>query len=420
MKKNSNISVKRPMKITVSSSGKKKQETIKVTLPPPPPQKKKGNLQPKLKESKKTLLADFVTALVRPFSPEVQGCRVPDPWSFPTVPYHLHSTSVVSTAVYTAGSIMFLPNPLLSLIDLTSLRLNTGSQIVSPGNSGLVQLNASSTTVGYSLYGASTPANLASVASTYRVVTWGIKISNLTPELAATGRLIFTYIPLTNTVPNIDALTSGVNTNVTTNSSINLLNALTGSPLLDTSEILSLPTSFEIAVQDLLHGDLELAGKYTAPGFFEFRNTQAYGIVNSTYNEADDIVFAPATGLVSTALSGYKDPTSMHGSCAIVMRMEGMPPATNVLQIEMIYHLECQPQLALTNSQAIPVVSSPESIMPVGTTNIIEASMIATKDENKIVSWIRNGTDFLNRNRDDIVGGISSVAKFVGAAMAFL
>lgn len=395
---------------------------MKVVLPAPPKkkvEKTKKNFVPTFKHSKKTLVSEFVTALVRPFDPTTEGCRVPDPWSFPTTTFHLHSTTVYNSSSTTSAGILFLPNPALSMVDLEALfTANSTKAITATGKTGMAQLNNTATCVGSTCYGASSQAALAAVAATYRTVSWGIKISNLAPELTATGRLIFAFAPLTATVPGYQLVAATANTLVATGSANGLLNSMIGTSNIDSSYLLSLPTAFEIAVQDLLHGDLEIAGKYTAPSFFEFRNTQPYSATPSYY-EYDDVV-VNNVGVVQDSMSGTKDLTSMHGGCALIMRLEGFPASIDCLQIETIYHLECQPNLGSVPTSNTPIPSSNTIHMPVGTTNILEASMSVTKDESSIVTWVKEGCDFLNRNRDDIVGGVTSVAKVVGAAMALL
>lgn len=77
------------------------------------------------------------------------------------------------------------------------------------------------------------------------MVSWGIKISNLQPELTATGRIIISHVPIGDTVPAYTNLSS---TAIAPGSQI--LTPITGmSPaVLMSSNTLELPTAIELSV----------------------------------------------------------------------------------------------------------------------------------------------------------------------------
>jgi hypothetical protein len=93
------------------------------------------------------------------------------------------------------------------------------------------------------LYGATSVTSLSNIFSSYRVVSWGIKISNLQPELSATGRIIISHVPIGDTVPSYNLLAGN-------SLSGNALNTIVGMPItvLNSSSTLELPTAIEIAV----------------------------------------------------------------------------------------------------------------------------------------------------------------------------
>jgi len=368
---------------------------------------KRVNQQPKNKASK----APFLSALIDPFNPTSIGCTVPDPFPFATVPYHIHQTTVVGPPVsssITSGAIMFLPNPLLSMIDLQHTLSLTGSN-VSIQSTPMTVFNVGGTSPGSCVYGACSAPNLSSILSTYRTVSWGVKISNLQPELSATGRLIIGFLPIGDTVPSFSdfqaATLSSVFTPIT-----NIPNTVLAS-----STILELPTAFEITVQDLLSGDLEISGMYTNSNFWTFKANINQGAAPNLMG--DDVT---VNGVGSVTSIGYKDITRCVGGCAIVIYYEGFPlPSTisNMLQFETIYHLEGSPQLAVSGN-AIPVASM--SVKPnVGSSVALENSMQVASKESNVVHWISKGAQFLNNNKTSIMSGLSAaanLAKFAALA----
>lgn len=330
--------------------------------------------------TKKTLFNDYVKALLRPFDSTSYGVRVPDPWSFPTTTYHLHGTVVATAPASGQGTLMFCPGPLLSLIDVGVD--NAHSSVVT--SSGMNPI-ANNTTLAFQ---ATTPAKLSAVFQDYRVPSWGIKISNLQPELSATGRIIIFQIPCGDQIPgdqviNAAAMSAGV-----------LTQKLTGgtAAVIDSSSVLNYPTAQEFAVQDMLHGDLQIAGSYVNPIFFDFKMSTSVATFNGTFSEADDTVWTTATGVVSGA-SGNRDPSRQHGGVMIGIHFEGFPSG-GALQIEWIQHLEGTPTLASLSAGQTPV----SSMMPVpciGNTNIVEAAMSCTSGNNAF-TWLDKGADFLN------------------------
>lgn len=391
------------------------------TPPPPPPPRNASKKQVKKKVAQpprdKLLKAPFLRCLIDPFSPSSIGCTVPDPFPFPTVQHHLHQTTVIGppgSSSVTSGGVMFLPNPVLSMVDLQHLSALTGSN-VSIQSTPFTPFGATATSAASCYYGATSQANLAALYSSYRVVSWGVKISNLQPDLTATGKLIIAYVPVGDTVPSYQDLLSAV----TANSCTPILNIDAGT--LNSSNILELPTAFEITVQDLLHGDVELSGMYTNSNFWAMKSTAQNGALSTTVFTGDDVAIN-ANG--TTAFTSYKDSTRSTGGCAIVCYYEGIPnPASslvnNVFQFETIYHLEGSPQISNT-SKGIPIPSS----MPkadIGPMNAVEASMCVASKENNVVHWITKGATFLNDNKESIISGISTVAtiaKYAALALA--
>lgn len=242
------------------SKGKKANKQKKVKNGQHPPQAKKLR-NPNAINS---MASPFAQALSDPFAPSSLGCKVPDPYPFPTQSYHLHQTTVLGTiGSNVAGGVMFLPSPTFSLIDTDHCNNVANNSVIS---TSFTRFGSVSTNPNYGLYASTGLSTLAGVLETYRVVSWGIKISNLQPELSATGRIIIAMLPIADTVPTTVELSNS--TFLTTG-----LIPVCGVPMgvLDSANLLQLPTSLEFTVGDLLHGDLELSGMYTSGSFWNFK-----------------------------------------------------------------------------------------------------------------------------------------------------
>ncbi|APG77207.1 hypothetical protein [Hubei narna-like virus 9] len=353
----------------------------------------------------------FYAALTCPFDPNVLGVQVPDPFPYPTQVYHVHQTTVIGNAANNSGSgaIAFLPNPVLSLIDITQANVGniTGSCIKATPFTRYGPLTP--TNVSNAILGAITPTALSDVFADYRVVSWGIKISNLMPELVATGRVIIAQIPLGDTIPSYPNLASAIQP-VTLESIFGIDPVFLGS-----SNILELPTGFQLTAQDFLHGDLECGGMYSAADFWDFKTTRDIGKLNvggspGTIFTGDDV--AVTTSGLNYGI-GYKDMTRCRGGSAIVIYFEGMPSnqIENFFQVETIYHLEGTPNFSSISNNAL--ISSTARKTAVGTTQNVEQVMAKASKVENVFTWIDRGADFLNKNK-------STIMKVGAAAMAFL
>jgi len=357
-------------------------------------------------QGKGDLRSAFYNALVDPFHPNSLGCQVPDPFPFPTATFHVHQTSVIgppSSSSITSGAVAFLPNPVFSMVDLQHAAGLT-SLNVSIQTTPMTAFTGTGTNVSSCLYGAVSTSALASVYADYRVVSWGIKISNLQPELTATGRLMVAMIPIGDTIPSFLELQSA--------SAASILTPVFGIPssYLNTSDILELPTGFEISVGDLLHGDLEIAGMYTNANFWSFKTTVNNGFASPLIVSGDSASFTSSSGIVSNA--GYKDNVRCNGGSAIVVYYEGVPnTAQNCFQVETIYHLEGTPNFSSTANNAL--ISSVAKKTTVGSSVGVEQAMTKASNISNAIRWLEKGAQFLDRNS-------ATIMKIGSAAAAFL
>jgi len=329
----------------------------------------------------------FQKALLDPFDPSTYGCRVPDPFPFPTVTYTTHSTTVLGSASgLTYGSVAFLPHPTVSLVDFTGL-----DNILSPGinavtTTGMIRANPSVTTSsGYRIYGSVSNSNMRSIYSAYRGVAWGIKISNLQPQLSATGRLIIAQLPIGDTMPTTAELQNG--------NSANAIVPIFGFPSssLDASTVLNLPTAIEIPVSQLINNTVLVSGMYTSSRYWDFKT------LLKDASDTGGFIDGDANSFLGSVVNdiGWKDNTRMCGGCGIVVYFEGVPASTaNVIQVETIYHVEGQTPATTVAGQLTPNGAAFE----VGSTGDLEEGMRSVSSMDRVVQFLRTGADFVRQN----------------------
>jgi hypothetical protein len=282
----------------------------------------------------------FKASLLDPFNPTSLGCKVPDPYCFPTNTTHLHGNVVTKVGAAT-GSLVFLPCPVVSLIDVAHAATSVG--VIDTTASVVTRF-----TNNHFLFQATSGNTLNTICANYRVVSWGIKISNLQPEMTATGRLIIYPIPVNQVTPGEQLFENrACNGNQITNLLVDQNTALMAS-----SNVLNFPGAFEVVVQDLLHGDIQMAGTPITPTFWDFKasnNNEAYG----GFTFGDQFLLTgttPGTGIDEMANS---ENSRMEGGMALGMFWEGCPTTGNNFNIEVIYHLEGTPKLSTDRS--VPV-----------------------------------------------------------------
>jgi len=344
------------------------------------------------------MLRNFALSLADPFNPDSLGCRVPDPFSAPTAVYHLRGTSILKTDGFGKAGVTCFPNPNFSMFD------NRGFISATPlvSSSTMSTLNSS-----LYAYGATNPGVLDSILSSYRIVSWGIRVRNLLPELSGTGRVTFAPIIMGDTTPGYSSFDS-TNEGGCAAIACGMLTPY----MQQTNAILDLPEAVHCSIGDLFTQDVQLVGFYTNTNFFNFKSSMSAGPLASAY--AGDAIQSNTLGAV--VRNEYKDATRCNGGNAWIIYVDGAPINSNTLEIEYIYHLEGTPLISTitqgTTANPLPVTSVASESLP-GKTDIVE-SAIRVVAGKRAMSSIRKVTSFLNSP------GVKLAGKAAMAALASL
>jgi hypothetical protein len=354
------ISVSLPLQ-----GGRKPRINIKIKTQQP--KKQRARIMPRVQTKLKVvqvnnppartgLSTQFANAIKKPFSPSSVGCKVPDTFSLPTITAKVHyEVQLGTTAGNSVCGITIFPNPMVSY------SLNAGI-----ATSGLTAFTGIT-----SLFYFVSRTTLDYTFDMYRVVSMGVKISNLIAPLSATGRWIFTPLLLGGLFMGFDAL----NSTVTSSSQSFYLLATTGvsAPQSISSSILQKPNSVEISVQDLLSQSYSFSMIPTSQVFYKFKNcgSAVYNIgSNLNIVENGEQIYSSSTGVIAAGtVSEFTDNMDMTGGIALNILGEGLPNVTSTacLQIEVVVHLEGTPSInsavnALCVSGAQPLVGSTEQV----------------------------------------------------------
>jgi hypothetical protein len=287
-------------------------------------------------------IASYKSMIVDPFRPTSNGCRLPDPWSFPTETYKLQNyCTLTSPGSTSAGSVIFLPHPNISIFDY-SLFINGTSQM-GFNNYHLIASNG--------IAALSTPTLMANVLSTWRVVGGGVKIRCTMPEANRTGRIYFVPFPLAQ-LPGYNALST------TTMSSTSLgISQMTGNYAAVGSAILEVPGSFAVTCNELSDKEIILRFKPHSDQVCSFKNAQAgiNQVYSSSLYESTEIV----SGTGGTVAAPQCD-TAANYDCSgwngWMMVYEGLPVNNNCFLFEQVLHLEGTPVLtSLSSAGASPL-----------------------------------------------------------------
>jgi len=333
----------------------------------------------------------FALAMRSPFAPGAMGVRVPDPYSFPTAPYHLNQETVITADASGNAAVVFYPNPLVSMTD--AQRAAGGTACIT--SSGMTQFAANP-----GVYRLTDATSLTAAFDSYRTVHHGLKLSSLMPQLSATGRIIVAFLPCTGEMPGVNALSAQ-----TTDNFHNLAVGLPAAAIAS-SALLQKSTAFEITAADLAHGDVEIAGCYTNATFWRMRQTNNSNVYAAGFYQGNEAVFAAGTGIPLSGAIDDSELTDCAGGVAIALFFEGCIPSTRIALLETLMHIEGTPAIVAT-AAGTPLRPIPSGLFKthVGSGAELDRAMAANGPHN-CASFVDRASDFLNSAKPAIKAGI--------------
>lgn len=220
-------------------------------------------------------MSSVVLSRINPFLSAVNGMRAPDNFGYPSATAVLKASQELSPGAAGYFAIGYMP-----LVSAFSY-----SAVAPPAGGGV-------TWAGGSVYQLPQLSSITNLATVYRTVGWGLRITTDLSLTAASGHLWVAHIPLniTSTPPYFDWPVSEAG-------------------------MAQLPLSEKFSLVELAERPLIVAGRAFDDGVYRFR---------AATNELS----------VTPALE------STFGWCAIVIYISGAPTATNAVNVEYVQHIE--------------------------------------------------------------------------------
>jgi hypothetical protein len=337
----------------------------------------------------------YYNCLKHPLAISSRGCRVPDPYAFPTSTWWASVETTLSTpSAGTTVAATYFNNPVMSCLD--TLSVATGSSCVA----GFTNTYASNPAI----RALATAAQLATLTSAVRASCWGIKLRNTQPPTTCTGRFIIALVPLGRTIPGYQALT---NSTASTDLGTLLLNVPSGQ--LASGYVQQMPNSITINAQDLLRGEIEISFVPVGPDGWRFRTTRLSTAYNGTQVVGDTSLYNGSTG--TDVQADNEDVNSVSGTYAIVVYGEGLPSNQGVLVVQYGGTLEGQP---VTSTNTFVPSESTRSLC--GSVQAVESAINAASGNNAY-SFVDAARDFYNDVKPALFEGVRRGAAMAGMAM---
>lgn len=303
--------------------------------------------------------AQYKIALRDPFSASAEGVRLPDSFRYPTTAVKFKQrVTLTSTAAGEMGFTM-LPNPLFCM------------QILAGAQSGFQTMGSNVKCCRMLSRGDMLVARYGQ----YRVVAWGFRLLMSDTAFAAKG--IYTVAPVP--IPQNSFLDPDQMAQITMG--VAPPTDYLGMPRPDSTTEL-LPHARTFNAQDLMNkGDFLAVGVPYDPSCKDFRpvpddSNTAFGSLPLYAGVAAGSAFVTALGLPSTiANAGTVNTLDMAGNIGFLIYGTGLPPSTNELSLEVVYHVE-----VVLNPTAGNIAASVGSPPPVGSTSILENIYTGVKD----------------------------------------
>jgi hypothetical protein len=336
-------------------------KTVTIVNKPPPLPPKPARYLPQKKTGKKKKnispgVAQFRMSLLNPFDQRCNGVRVPDAGAFSTVPFHYRSELTVNTSsTNSATAFAFLPSVFCTAYFDQALSVTWSTAPTFGQNTSYYYYNSPG----------------AIPYSTYRVVSGGINITCMLPELSATGRLIITPYPLTGSPLGFNLLL-----NQPASTQVVPLTILSGGSV-PSSGMLALPSAYKITLIDLLRKPLLIPHQVESSTLaYKFKSAIPQGGSWNTTNglvEPGELELLSSGSIITNTVGTSETQLDFSGWNAIYCYLEGVPLAATysgaVLSIEHILHCEGVPNLTASAYSAA-------DMRPLkGSTTILEAAI---------------------------------------------
>lgn len=341
------------------NKNKQQKTTALVVYQNPPPRPKAAKKKQPKKKNAKTLsrgsddLACYRAALSNPFSVDANGARVPDMFSVPTSTRRITRSFTLAANGAGNADVVVLPSAYIhAFATQGTLPTEPTTFVTGSGTS----------------YPCCTTAAvyLSAQLANYRIVGYGVKIIGIQNDSTAAGKVYVATVPV-STWLNTTAPVGG-QTDSHTDAGQTMGNWLTDMGIPNSSNAVaigtlpSLSNSVLTSVQRVNETPLQVIPKISSPEGMNFRQSSDSYV---GFNSQDQT----STSWVTSGDASY---LRVGGHEAVVIGVGGATFGTNILEIEIVYHLEGT--AAVVSNASYPIAQANDRVVvnPVGWMNVVQ------------------------------------------------
>jgi len=332
----------------------KKQKQPKQPAPKPVVKKKK-NKQQQVPTKTNANANAYYRALADPFSQGANGARVPDMYCCPTATRHITKTFTLTTNASGEADIIVLPS---AFWHAASPRGSLASGATWTWLDGTVTSSA----VQYT-----DRSTLAAQLVNHRIVGYGVKVFGIQSMTGTAGKVLGATVPISSwiadkTNPIGGQAVSSSNASGTRTKTLTAWGVPTSAGVVDIPSIPSLPNSYETSLVRVTENPIQIVPKITSPEAFNFRQSDD-SAAGFNINGQTSATFVTSGDASYLRLSGHE---------AVIIAVAGASGSTNVLEVEVCYHLEGNPYQSTTGFAVIGNDGLSVSVDPINWMGVVQ------------------------------------------------
>ena len=328
----------------------------------------------------------YVLALTDPFHPGAVGARVPDMYAAPTATYTIRASHTVTVNSSGTAGFVGLPNAVCS-----SYLYNGSSPDFSP------ILYGDGTSVTSARWGASA-TNLAAKLDNYRIVGYGIQVTNLSSMTNTSGKFLMGAYPIDSNWVSKDFTVGGIGMATDASYTSLAFGQNLGIPygagsVVAANQWVDYPGTKVRSALEMGENVFGITAKPVDPRAFEFIGAtdgiDGFDVINGSVR------------------SGNADFLRLCGHEAVFCHLTGGVPSVSSFDVEIIYHIEGRPNVSGASQSSIIVPSTihPSPVNPLGFMKAVQYAV----SQPSVKEVIEYGANFIHPLLGKVAKGVLSL-----------
>lgn len=296
-------------------------------------------------------LVCYKMALSNPFSVDANGARVPDMFCVPTATRRITRSFTLSSSSTGTSDAIILPSAAWHAFTTNGGNSSPTTFTVGSGSSYPVCYTD--------------PAALASQISNYRIVGYGVKIIGTQNDNVASGKLYVATVPVSTWMNITDTVGGQGDSHPDAAQTMGAWLTDMGIPnaanKVNLGVLPSMTNSILTSVQRVNETPLSVLPKISSPEAFNFRQSKDSTVGYSAQDQT-------STSWITSGDASYM---RVGGHEAVVIGIEGAVANSNLMEIELVYHLE---GTAAATSNTSPIAQANDRVVvnPLGWMQVVQ------------------------------------------------